>query len=411
MRILLSAYACEPGKGSEPGVGWHWAAELAKLGYQVDVLTRANNRELIEAAFVRDPLPGLCFHYYDLPRWAIWLKRGRRNYHLYYALWQRGAFHMARRLTQTAQYDVVHHLTFGVFRQPSLMGRLGLPFVLGPLGGGDSIPENLRSSIPRKRRLTEFVRDAMNHLACLNPSVRAMYRQAALILCRTEGTRFFVPPGSRQKTHLHRDVGIDPRTLVDRLQVPQEPASFLYAGSLSYLKGIHLALQALALVRCNRADATLTVIGGGEDEQWLKDLAATLGISSAVRWLGKLPQSQLWEHYARHTAFVFPSMRDSGGTVVLEALSQALPVICLDTGGPGAILPPSCGFKISVKDRTQAQVVADLAGAMQLYLDHPGLRQQAAQCALEAARNRLWSDTVSTAYSLVEQTLRHHARV
>lgn len=411
MRILLSAYACEPGKGSEPGVGWHWVTELAKLGHQVDVLTRTNNRELIEAALAQKHIAGLCFHYYDLPHWVTWLKRGRRNYHLYYALWQRGALHLASKLVQTKQYDVVHHLTFGVFRQPSLLGRLGLPFVLGPLGGGDSIPRNLRSSFPRKRRVTEFVREAMNHLACLNPSVRAMYRQAALILCRTEGTRSFVPPSSRQKTYLHRDVGIDPRTLVARPAVPQQPASFLYAGSLSYLKGIHLALQALALVRRHRADATLTVIGGGEDEQWLKDLAARLGISSAVRWLGKLPQHQLWEHYARHTAFVFPSMRDSGGTVVLEAISQALPVICLDTGGPGAILPPSCGFKIPVNDRTQSQVVADLADAMQLYLVNPELRQQAAQCALEAARSRFWSDTVSTAYSLVEQTLRIPARV
>jgi glycosyltransferase involved in cell wall biosynthesis len=411
MRILLSAYACEPGKGSEPGVGWHWATELAKLGHQVDVLTRTNNRGRIEAALAHDPIAGLCFHYYDLPRWAIWLKRGRRNYHLYYALWQRGVFHLARKLVQTTQYDVVHHLTFGVFRQPSLLGRLGLPFVLGPLGGGDSIPQNLRSSFPRKRRLTEFVRETMNHLACLNPSVRAMYSQATLIFCRTEGTRSFVAPGSRPKTHLHRDVGIDPQTLTTRPASPQQPASFLYAGSLSYLKGIHLALQALAIVRRHRADATLTVIGGGEDEQWLKNLAAGLGISSAVRWLGKLPQSQLWEHYARHTAFVFPSMRDSGGTVVLEALSQALPVICLDTGGPGAILPPSCGFKIPVKDRTETQVVADLAHAMQLYLDSPKLHQQAAQCALEAARSRLWSDTVSTAYSIVEQALHLPARV
>jgi len=411
MKILLSAYACEPGKGSEPGVGWHWAIELAKLGHQVDVLTRANNRELIDAALARDPIPGLCFHYYDLPRWIIWLKRGRRNYHLYYSLWQRGAFRAARRLVQKTQYDLVHHLTFGIFRQPSLMGRLGLPFVLGPLGGGESIPPALRASFPRRRRLTEFVREAINHLAGLNPSVRSMYRQAALIFCRTEGTQSFIPLSSRQKTHLHRDIGIDMLRLVDHPRAPEQPAGFLYAGSLSYLKGIHLALQALALVLRNRPNATLTIAGDGADEQWLKSMASDLGISGAVRWLGRLPQQQLWEHYARHSAFVFPSMRDSGGTVVFEAISQALPVICLDTGGPGAVLPPSCGFKVPVKNRTQAQVVAGLADAMQLYIDNPQLRQQAAQCALEAARGCLWSDTVSGAYSLVEQTLRLSVQV
>lgn len=411
MKILLSAYACEPGKGSEPGVGWHWATELAGLGHQVEVLTRANNRASIEAALARDPVPGLGFHYYDLPRWAIWLKRGRRNYHLYYALWQRGAFHLARKLVQTTQYDVVHHLTFGTIRQSSLLGRLGLPLVLGPLGGGESVPQTLRTSFPRKRRFTEFVRTTMNHLAGLNPSVRSMYRQATLILCRTEESRSFVPASCRAKAHLQMEIGVDPRLLAASPAAAHDLANFLYAGTLIYWKGIHLALEALALLRQRRPQATLTIVGSGEDEQWLKSHAGSLGLSGAVRWLGKIPQQHLREQYALYSAFVFPSLHDSGGTVVLEALSQALPVICLDTGGPGAILPPSCGFKISVKDRTQAHVVADLAGAMQLYLDNPGLRQQAAHCALEAARSRLWSDTVFTAYSLVEQNLRVPARV
>jgi glycosyltransferase involved in cell wall biosynthesis len=411
VRILLSAYACEPQKGSEPGVGWHWATELAKLGHQVDVLTRANNRASIEAALARDPIPGLGFYYYDLPRWAMGWKRGRSNYHLYYSLWQRGAFRIARKLLETQSYDLVHHLTFGTIRQSSLMGRLGLPFVLGPLGGGEGIPPSLSASFPRKRRLTELVRKTMNRVAGLNPSVRSMHRQAALILCRTEESRAFVPADCRAKTHLQMEIGIDPRLLADGPSANHEPADFLYAGALIYWKGVHLALQALALLRQRRPQATLTVIGGGEDEQWLKSHAASLGLSGAVRWLGKVPQQQMWEQYTRHSAFVFPSMHDSGGTVVLEALSQALPVICLDTGGPGAILPQSCGFKVPVKNRTQSQVVTDLADAMQLYLDNPQLREQTAERALEAAHMRLWSHTVSAAYSLVEQSLRLPARV
>ncbi len=411
MKILLSAYACEPGKGSEPGVGWHWATELARLGHRVDVLTRANNRASIEAALARDPMPGLSFHYYDLPRWAMWWKRGRRNYHLYYSLWQRGAYRLARDLVKTRHYDLVHHLTFGIFRQPSLMGRLGLPFVLGPVGGGESIPKQLRGGYPLKRKATEFVRECGNRLALLNPAVRSMFRQASLILCKTEETLAYIPAGCREQARVQCEIGLDPGVIAGTPEPPVAPASFLYAGALIYWKGMHLALQALAALRIQRPDATLTVIGGGEDEQWLRNCASHLGVLDSVRWLGQLPQRDMWAQYRRHTAFIFPSLHDSSGNVIFEALSQAIPVICLNTGGPGSILPETCGIKVPVKNRTQAQVIAGLAEAMQLYIDYPQLREQAAQRALEAARSRLWSDTVSTAYSLIEQTLRLSVQV
>ena len=83
MKILLSAYACEPRKGSEPGVGWS-AALLLSDEHDVWVLTRANNRAAIERELGRCPLPRLHFVYYDLPSWARWWKRRRRGLQLYY---------------------------------------------------------------------------------------------------------------------------------------------------------------------------------------------------------------------------------------------------------------------------------------------------------------------------------------
>ena len=127
MKILLSAYACEPGKGSEPGVGWHWALELAGLGHETWVLTRANNRPPIEAALAGRPPPASNprFLYYDLPAWARWWKKGRRGIHLYYLLWQWGAYRLARKVHARARFHIVHHVTFVSMHQPSFMGNLG----------------------------------------------------------------------------------------------------------------------------------------------------------------------------------------------------------------------------------------------------------------------------------------------
>ncbi len=76
-KIFVSAYACEPGKGSEPGIGWNVVNQLSRY-FEVHVLTRANNREVIEA-FYRENSPAFApvFHYYDLPRWLSFWKKKR----------------------------------------------------------------------------------------------------------------------------------------------------------------------------------------------------------------------------------------------------------------------------------------------------------------------------------------------
>jgi len=133
--------------------------------------------------------------------------------------------------------------------------------------------------------------------------------------------------------------------------------------------------------------------------------AAGFFIPRGVRWLGWIPHNQIWAHYCQYTAFVFPSMHDSSGNVLLEALSQGLPVICLDTGGPGAILQRSCGIKVAVENRSEAEMVADLAAAMQELAANPDLRAQKARNALEFARANRWQEVVAGAYAQVEKAV------
>lgn len=139
LRILLSAYACEPDIGSEPGVGWNWARALIRRGHEVWVLTRANNRKPIERAVERlseDERTRLHFIYYDLPAWAAWWKKGGRGVQLYYALWQRNILPVVKAAHVVHEFDLVHHLTFGVWCQPTRLYKLGIPVIFGPVGEG-----------------------------------------------------------------------------------------------------------------------------------------------------------------------------------------------------------------------------------------------------------------------------------
>jgi glycosyltransferase involved in cell wall biosynthesis len=270
--ILLSAYACEPGKGSEPGVGWHWAVEIARLGHEVHLLTRANNIIAIQGALV-----GLCglplhIHGYDLPPWARRWKKGGRGVRLYYLLWQWGAYRRARRLQADKCFDMVHHITFGVFRQPSFMGRLGVPFVFGPVGGGESSPPRLMTSLPLRARLTDNLRSAANRMSSFDPLLRGTLRHAALIFCKTPETLAQLPFKVRRKCISMLEVAVDPALIESSPATMSGSLRFLFAGRLLYWKGLHFALSALERMRRRVPEVAFTIVGDGPDRAWLEGL-------------------------------------------------------------------------------------------------------------------------------------------
>ncbi|MFB3917498.1 MAG: glycosyltransferase family 4 protein [Terriglobales bacterium] len=370
MRILVSAYACEPNKGSEPGVGWNWAVELARIGHDVTVLTRENNRETIELQRVTVPFPNLRFIYYDLPRWARRWKRRNRGVHLYYLLWQWGAYLIARRLVREHHFDRVHHVTFVSVRQPSFMGLLGIPFTFGPVAGGERAPWRLRKSFPLRGWLRDALRDIANGMVRFDPLMWLTFSTAEQIFVTSEATQTVLPRKFHVKTRVQLAVGLD-RTLAIPMRVQRGDGEFrvLYVGTLSYLKGIHLALRAFRIVQTQIPGAKLTIIGEGPEEKWLKCTAARLKLDNSVEWRHWIAREELLKQYAHHDAFLFPSLHDSGGMVVLEAIAAGLPVVCLDIGGPAAIVNRTKGCVVATGGRGEADVVADIARALQLYAE------------------------------------------
>src|SRR5918999_1346754 len=187
MKILLSAYLCEPAGGSEAGVGWNLIQELARH-HEVWALTEPDHRESIEAELARNPTPNLHFVYYKPPRWVRWLDRAGLAEHFWYYLWQLGAYRTAKRLHREVGFDLVQHLTFTVYWKPSLLALLPVPFVWGPAGGGESAPKTFRGDFSLRGRVYELVRDLARWLGERDPFVRATAHRSALALASNEET-------------------------------------------------------------------------------------------------------------------------------------------------------------------------------------------------------------------------------
>lgn len=384
LRILLSAYACEPHKGSEPGIGWNWAVALAQAGHEVWVLTRANNHGAIANAMEARPIPNLRFVYYDLPARARGWKRRGRGVRLYYVLWQWGAYRVARRLTREICFDVVHHITFGVFRHPSFMAFLDVPFIFGPVGGGETAPRQLRRTFPLRGYLIDLARDIANRAVCIDPLMSAIYRRSGATLCKTHETLRRIPARYRDKCLVQMEVGTDDPLPVCQRERNDACFQVLYVGRLVYWKGLHLGLTAFAKFSETHPDARLTIIGSGPDEPWLRRLAQRLEINDAVTWVPWLARATVMQAYPRHDVFLFPSLHDSSGNAVLEALSCGLPVVCLDAGGPALLVDGSCGFRIPVGE--PQQVVEGLTQALTHLARDPALGQAMGAAGVQRVR-------------------------
>ena len=365
LKVLMSAYACEPNRGSEPGVGWNWVRQMS-LRHEVWVITRRNNRPVIEAELAKTPLPQAHFVYYDLPRWARFWKRGNRGVYLYYYLWQLGAYREARRLHSKVRFDLVHHVTFVMYWMPSLLALLPVPFIWGPVGGGEAMPEGFLSALGRTGRLRERLRVAAQALGRMDPLVRLTARRSALAFATTAETEQCLRQIGCRNTQVFSVMGLDEHELTElsALAVPGS-AGFRVAtvGNLIAWKGAEFGLRAFALIHRKHPIAEYWLIGDGPEQERLRELAQELGIGSNVRFLGRLPRPLALASLAACDVLLLPSLHDSGSCVCTEAMALGKPVVCIDVAGPALQVTRETGFKIPAQ--SPGQVVNGLAQALE----------------------------------------------
>ncbi|MCA1813879.1 MAG: WecB/TagA/CpsF family glycosyltransferase, partial [Halobacteriales archaeon] len=394
-RVLACAFACHPPAsagftGGEDLLGWEMARQLARRD-EVWLLTDAANVPAIEAALRDAPEPRLRVVPVALPRVLDPLRRVQGGIQLHAYLWQWRALATAERLHASVGFDVFQHLTYANDWMASPIGAqlTGVPFVRGPGGGAHRVPRAFLRGRGLRFRLAQRWRSAFQSLLRADPAfTRGQERASALLLCNREALDA-LPERWRSKAHAFPVNGIAPSELAPEGAPRPGPFTAIAVGKLLPIKGFDLALRAFAGLAPHAPEARLVLIGDGPERARLERLADDLGIAPQVAFRGWRPRAEALQGMREAHCLLFPSLRDGGGAVVVEAMAQGVPCIVLDLAGPATHVTPETGFKVPAG--TPEQATRDMAEALRALHADPALRARLGEAARRRAEERyLW---------------------
>ncbi len=409
MKLLLSAYACAPNRGSDYGVGWNWATEAHRLGHQVWVLASTVHRaDIVEACSLDPRLGGIQWIFPAVKYWRIESGVEPRWERTYNMLWQSVALRHARDLHRQVRFDAIHHSTWAGVRAPTFLGTLGPPLILGPIGGGETSPLSLREELPLRGKLLEKIRDFSNRTITLNPFVRPGFSKAKVIFVQTADTQRLFGGSMRSKTVIFTTPNLQdfPNPLPRRAW--HEPPKFLYVGRLLYWKGAHIALRAFAHITKHLPHSRLTIRGDGPERSRLEEQVKRYRLQTQVDFVPRLSKGELSDLYNSHDLLLFPSLHDAGGFVALEALSHGMPVVCLDLGGPRDIVTSHSGLVIKVDGRNTAEVAEAIADEILRLFNRPEKLSELSAGAILRAKDFVSSQRVKEFYDRVANVIKSY---
>lgn len=383
MKILLSAYACEPLKGSEPGVGWKWANELSSRNNKVTVITRKNNKKNIKKKLKnRNKIK---FIYFDLPNLFIKFKSLSKSFsYLYFYLWQIGIYFKIKKLIKKKKFDLIHHVSFVTYRIPSFLSLLNIPFIFGPIAGGEQVPKQFLKNFHLKSKIFEYLRRLSNSIIKYSPIINLILKNSSIIIVNSIQTKKFINKNYHYKTI--KELAIAPKQtqikknlFIENKKI--ESFNMCFVGDYEDHKGIFIILKIILKLKNNHHKFNFCFIGSGGLKTKMKNFIDINNLNSFVRIYDKMPQSYVFKKMQRSHLLLFPALRDSGGMVLFEAMQHGLPSAVLDLGGPGQIIDKECGIIVKHENKSEEKIINDFyISISKLIKDNAKLKKLSRNC-------------------------------
>ncbi len=413
-RVLMSAFSCNPEKGSEPGVGHFFVSAMARHCDLTIITERIENRAAIERRQALDPVYGAVdFRYIDWPCVNADGNRldDRGSLHFYRCLreWEKRAFALAAQLIEQQRFDVTHHVTMGGYREPGYLWKLPLPFIWGPVGGHVQMPWRYFPMLGLRGCLQHGVRNIGNAMqARFHPRVNAAARAAAAVVTSSSLDARAFERFQNVRAITIAEHGTEPVDAPARRRRNGAPLRIVWSGVHVPRKALPILLRALAQLPGD-ADIRVDILGDGPEAGRWKALASRLGVTGRCTWHGRLPRPGALAVMNRCDVLAMPSLIDATSSVLHEALSLGLPVICHASCGFVDVVDETCGILVPLRSaRASAARFAD--AMLRMHRDEQ-FYNQLASGAHRRARESTSEDRAVQMLQIYERVLGRQLRV
>jgi glycosyltransferase involved in cell wall biosynthesis len=421
LKVLLIVEQCNPDWSSVPLEGYNYFQEISKL-VDVTLVTHERNREALskhpehknivyinESAFIKN------YHklvtniaYKDKVIWPLYLTLS----YPVYAEFNHKVYEQFKDKILGGKYDLVHALTPMMPRYPVKAVKVCkyTPFLLGPVNGGVPFPEGFRETARKEYANLNFLRAIGRTLI---PGYVETYKKADRILAGSTYTlnlikELFAIPDS--KISLFYENGISQDFFVDQ-KAPQNTSkvNLLFVGRLVPYKGADMVIEAISQLEPAIQDKIhVTIVGDGSEKSHLEQMVQALNLGNIVSLVGWVSQQETREYYRKADIFCFPSIREFGGAVVLEAMACGLPCIVANNGGIGEYVTEETGFKIDPLSRNY--LTTELTNKIKILVEEEKLRQTMSEKSIERVREFEWGEKAKKIVEIYEKMLSEKGR-
>lgn len=375
MRVLYDCFSCSPYYGSDEGIGWMWPYHM-RNHHEVWVLVRSDRRNDIEKYCTENNINNINFIYCDIPSQLNFYyknlgkgKNGILDFLLYQYLWQFCALKAAKKADKKFNFDIVHHAATNDFRLLGRLYKLNKPYIIGPVGGAQETPESLYDYVKTHSK-SEKIRGLLNKFLTSLPSYKKALKKADKIYLSNVETFEYLKNkiADLNKCEYLTEIGCSEiKPMADKKSVNHK-FTFMWAGRMEYRKGIEFLFDALECLPKN-GSWELLLCGDGSEKTFYERLSKEKQLEEYVSFLGKLPHEKVMELYRTSDVFVFPSLRETTGTVIIEAMANAMPVIAVNQGGAKFVITDDTGFLIS--GNSKEEYIKRFAEAMLYCIENP----------------------------------------
>lgn len=405
MNILINAYACAPNWGSEQGMAWHWIIELAKM-HNLYVITEGEwKKEIEEAVALLDVKDNIHFYYNpvsDKIRTMCW-NQGDWRFYWYYRKWQKKTLTIARQICSEHRIDIIHQLNMIGFREPGYLWNIyDTNYVWGPVGGMEIVPLSYLSGMPLSKKTKYIVKNMLNHLQIrYSARVGKAIHRADIVIAATQGTyNSFVKLHHIKPVYMN-EAGCTMSEQHTAHNFNKDQLDILWVGRFLDTKKLDIAIRTIAKVK--DLPVFLHIVGSGSDTEnaMYQQMADKMGISNNIKWYGKLANKKVQEMMNQMDLFLFTSVLEGTPHVVLEAITNCLPILCIDTCGQGQLVNESIGWKVPLTNPQQNST--DFAAILRhIIINRDEIKQKSDNCK-QRQRELSWENKLVTMNKIYQQ--------